>query len=85
MCRVACVFSFIIYILFCCFCCFPGIMKIFFVPLFNVRLLHTVMCDVFSPFVCFYLSTRGAGLIAVRPTDCTKGGMEEHAGCRNEV
>ncbi|EKG06661.1 hypothetical protein TCSYLVIO_002228, partial [Trypanosoma cruzi] len=33
MCRVACVFSFIIYILFCWFCCFPGIMKIFFVPL----------------------------------------------------
>ncbi|KAF8278831.1 hypothetical protein TcBrA4_0107790 [Trypanosoma cruzi] len=42
MCRVACVFSFIIYILFCWFCCFPGITKIFFVPLFNGRLLHTV-------------------------------------------
>ncbi|ESS55201.1 hypothetical protein TCDM_13344 [Trypanosoma cruzi Dm28c] len=36
----------------------------------------------FSLFYLLFLPTRGAGLIAVRPTDCTKGGVEEQAGCR---
>ncbi|RNC52711.1 regulator of sigma E protease, partial [Trypanosoma cruzi] len=31
-----------------------------------------------------FLPTRGAGLIAVRPTDCTGGGVKEQAGCRME-
>ncbi|RNE96001.1 hypothetical protein TcG_13173 [Trypanosoma cruzi] len=56
--------------------------RILAVPLFNGRLLHTAMCDAFLPLVCFLLPTRFAGLIAVRPTDCTNGGLEEQAGCR---
>ncbi|RNC55088.1 90 kDa surface protein [Trypanosoma cruzi] len=42
------------------------------------------MCDVFPFCSVVLLPARGAGLIAVRPTDCTKGGLEEQAGCRME-
>ncbi|EAN94675.1 hypothetical protein Tc00.1047053507085.120 [Trypanosoma cruzi] len=53
------------------------------VPLFNSSFLPTVMSDVIPLFLfAVLLPTRGAGLIAVRPTECTKGGVEEQAGCR---
>ncbi|RNC34342.1 mucin-associated surface protein (MASP), partial [Trypanosoma cruzi] len=59
----------LLFIFYCWLCCLPGMISILAVPLFNGRLLHTVMGDVFLLlFCCFCPHAVPASLLCVPRT-----------------